>query len=374
MNMNTISVGGANGTFSDYIGNITDLYDLAKDNDPASRSELTGVIGSILEIDLNLRESELVADVLIKLMRQAEKDLRQVVSEQVAVLGNVPLRLILQISNDEIEIAKPVLTKSSVLASLDLMYIIKSKTSEYWQAIAERSALDDKVIDVLAETKDFDTALALAKNESIKLTQHSMAILSDIAQGSDILATPLLKREEVTSDIASALYRYVGKEIKAFIDSNYTLDHDVSEKVAEAIDRGVEELSEDINANGFEPDNHMVIAAQSFKDKNLLDIKLMLCSLRRGHVRSFVAQFSVYTGLPVETISEILSQSNGQGLAVVAKLRGIKKNDFISIFMLTSKIWNSDKLVGVSEIQVALDYFEKITPELAKKIMGKDAG
>ncbi len=348
------------------LGDTNKLYELAKDNNPNARAELSRKISSILEVDVTRRESELVADVLTKLMRQAEKDLRQAIAEQISTLDDVPLRLVLQLANDDIEIASPVLTKSKVLSDFDLMYIIKAKTTEYWQAIAKRDQMSDQVINTLAETKDFDTALALAENNSIKLTEHALVIMSDLAQGSETLALPLLRREEVDADIAARLYDYVGTEIKQFITSKYKLDIDL---VSEIVDKSVKELSKPATPRDFMPDDYMINAAKSFKEKGLLNEKLMLSTLRRGHMRSFIAQISVFTDLSIETVGQILSQTHGQGLAVVAKAFNIEKQDFISMFLLTNKIWNYGRLVETQEIKTAIDYYNKATPEMAREII-----
>ncbi len=345
------------------------LYNLARENSPNARAELSATISSILEGDVSLREGELIADVLIKLMRQAEVDLRQAVAEQISVLDNVPLRLVLQLANDEIEVAKPILKDSPVLGEFDLMYIIKSKTAEYWQVIAERANLSEQVVNVLADTKDLDTALKLVENKNIKLGEHALVALSDIAQGSEVLAPPLLRRPEVTSDIAASLYEYVGAGIKKFISDNY----DVDAAVSKVVDKAVKELSTPVTPPAmpkeFIPDDYMIEAAKTFKEKGMLNITLMLSTLRRGHMRSFVAQFSVYTGLSVKTIGQILLQMNGQGLAVLSRAHNIDKQDYISIFMLTGKIWNHGCIVGVRDIKAAMDYYNKITPEMAIKIL-----
>jgi len=349
------------------LGDTQKLYNLARDKNPAARVELSKTIGLILDTDVSTRESELVADVLIQLMRQAEKDLRQAVSEQIALLDNVPLRLVLQLANDDIEIAEPVLKNSQVLGDLDLMYIVKAKTSEYWQAIATRANISDELIDVLADTDDLDTALVLVDNLNITLTEHALVALSDIAQDNETLALPLLRRDDVASDVAARLYQYVGQEIKSFISENYDLD--TQKSVSEALDRSVEEFATPTTPNNFMPDEYMLNAAQGFKEQGTLNVQLMLSTLRRGHMRSFVAQFSVYINVPAEIIGQILSQTHGQGLAIAAKASGIEKQDFLSIFMLTNKIWNHGRLVDPQDIKSAIDYYNRATPEMAQSIL-----
>lgn len=349
------------------LGDTRELYELARDKSPEARLELSHTIGCILEADVTTREGELVADVLIKLMRQAECDLRQAVSEQISLLNNVPLRLVLQLANDDIEIAKPMLKNSQVLGDIDLMYIVKAKTSEYWQAIATRESISDGLIDVLADTNDLDTALVMVDNMNITLTEHALVALSDIAQNSEILALPLLRRDDVAGDVAARLYQYVGQEIKAFISDNYDLD--TQNAVSEVLDRSVDEFSTPVTPDSFMPDEYMINAAQGFKQQGTLNVPLMLSTLRRGHMRSFVAQFSVYVDVPTEIIGQILSQTHGQGLAIAAKASGLEKQDFLSIFMLTNKIWNHGRLVDPHDIKSAIGYYNRATPEMARSIL-----
>lgn len=348
------------------LGDVENLYYLARDKRPESRAQLTHEISSILEADVTPAEGEMVADVLIELLRQAEKDLRQAISEKLSLLEDVPLRLVLQLANDQINIAEPVLVNSPVLGDMDLMYIIKSKTEEYWRAIATRKTLSDQVINTLADTKDFDTSLALAENDGIVLTDHAMTALSDIARGSDIIAMPLLRRTEVPQDLAIALYKYVGEEIKSFITHNYDVDE---KKVSEVVDQTVGEFGKSSSAEDCEPEHHMLEAAKAANSREKLTVSGMLGTLRRGNLRSFAAQLSVFTELPSDVITKILMQRNGQGLAILSKAFGIERQDFISIFMLTSKFWNQGQLVEPSEIKTAIDYYNRATSDVAKQII-----
>ncbi len=347
------------------LGDVKKLYDLAKDKTSEAREELTRIVSGALEVDLSARESELISDVLIKLLKQAERDMRMALAEKLSLIDDVPLRLVLHLANDEVEVARPILKKSSVLGEFDLLYIIKSKTAEYWRAIATREELSDKVMGVLAETGDFETALALSENTNISLTDGVLTILADMAQDSEVLAVPLLRRSEVSADIAAMLYRYVGAEIKQFIADNYDVD---VQKVEAVVDRVVQEFTTPIPKD-FMPEDYMIEAAESAKEKGMLNSKMFLSSLRRGHVRSFIAQLAVYTGLSIEFIGHIMSQTNGQGLAVISKAYDIEKQDFISMFMLTNKIWNYGRIVEAHDLHTAIGYYNRATKEVALDII-----
>jgi uncharacterized protein (DUF2336 family) len=203
------------------------LYDsqrldgLASEKGVDPKGELISAISELLKMELSPRESELVADVMIGLLAQAELDMRQALADKLAALDNVPLRLILQMASDEITVADSILRKSKILSDLDLVYIIKSQGSEYWQSIAQRDEMNAPVMNLLVDTADIDTAIRLAENNKITLNEYAISALSDMAQNSDKLAQPLLRREEVPDTVAQKLYQFVGEELKAYIKTEY---------------------------------------------------------------------------------------------------------------------------------------------------------
>ncbi len=342
------------------------LYGLAKDKQPEARDELGVAISELLELDLSSKESELVADVLIALMRQAEKDLRIALSERLSVVENVPLRLILQFANDEIDVASHVLRHSSVLGDMDLLYIIRSQSSSYWREIAHRQSMSDDVMQALAETEDLQTAINLTENENITLTENVLNTLCVLAQGEDSLAAPLLRRDEVTSEIANQLYHYVGESLKKYVSEHYGAD---TSHVAETIDEVVSEFHVSEGQTNFMPNTVALNAADRFKEKGLLTVKLMVGTLKRGQISSFIAQLSRFTKLAPSVIHEMLLQENGQALAIVARAYNIAKPDFVSIFLMTNVMRSKSENISIKDMNKALRYFDRTEPEVAREIM-----
>ncbi len=353
-----------------YLGSVGHLYDLAGERTEQSRIELAREICSILEADITVRESEMVADVLIDLIAEAGESVRKTLACRLSLLESVPLRLILQLANDDIDIARPVLITSPVLGDFDLLYIIKSQGSEYWKAIAARKRLANQVTEMLAGTKDVETALILLENDGVFLCESTMIALSDLAQQEEAIVKPLLGRDEMSTQIASTLYQYAGEELKHYIADQYDVDKTlVIQNVEQIVEDSIESCS--FFPNSSVPEARMVEAARVARDKGFLNIQMMISTLRRGHARSFVAQLSVFTGIDPNVITQILTQNNGQGLALISKAFDVNKQDFISLFMLTGKFWKNGQFVHPDDIRQALRYYGKITCEFAQGIILK---
>lgn len=365
------------------------LYRDSRDKRPMARMQLTGVVSDLMALNLTAHEIEMVADVLIALARQAEVDLRKAMAERLSALDNVPVRLVMQMANDEIAVARPVLKASPVLGEAELTEIIATKGPAHWQVIAQRAHLPEAVIDRLADTRDHPTAQALAENIEIMLTQHAVGVLADMAQSSEVLAMPLLRRAEVPDAVASQLYRHVGHTLKKFILKNYEVDTDA---LMETLDDVVLEFVERAESRkgavprerpvhvptfaapgerAFMPTGAMVRAAGQFRAKGLLTIQLMLNTLRRGQMASFVAQLAGYCGLEPEDVLEILHQSRGRALAVVCRAAGIGRADFISLYLLTNTVRSSVQTVDLPHLSAAVGVYERTGPDMARQIVAQ---
>ena len=339
------------------------LYALAKSDQPESRTELAAIMADLLEIKLSPAESELITDVLMSLMRQAEENLKRAVAERLSTIKGVPLRLIIHLANEKISIARPVLERSRTLNDNDLAYIVQSQSKLHWQSIAKRAKISKELIDMLADKKDLKTAINLTENKNIILTGNAMTIFSDMAEGSEELAKPLLMREELSAKFAAKLYDFVSYELKAHIRNNFDIGDDLLD---EAVDDIVFEMS-DVNAK-YSPKPNMVEAAENMLERGFLNPYVMVENLRRGQISNYIAMFSVYCGLPVSTVVDMVHKKEAQGLAVACKAMGIQKSEFINMFLLTAVI-RGGAVIQQSELAKALAYYDRVQKKVAKRIL-----
>ncbi len=342
------------------------IYQLAEDKQPEARSELSHIVSGLLAMDLKQTEKELIADILINLMRQAEKDLRQAVAERLSVLENAPLRLVLFMAQDEIGVAEAILRSSPVLNDLDLLYLIQSKDSDYWQAIAARHNLNEPVVDALADTRDIATATTLAQNETVHFSNFALQVLAELAEKSKDVARPLLTRQDIPDAITRKIYALVGQEMEKAISSSLQNEMSVLESVKDILQEFAAEPK-----NDFEPTPAMIKAANLFKEKGLLTSELMIKTLKRGQISSFVAQMSSVSTIRATKIIDLLKPENGHSMAALLRSQRMTRDDFISIYLMTSKIRGSAERTDPIAFNMAVAYFEGLGYEQALKLMAQ---
>lgn len=352
------------------------LYALSKNNPEAlnktdARLKLVSLITSLFDTTLNLREAELISDVLISLTRKVERDIRQKIAEKLAASDDIPLRLILHFANDDIDVAEHILIKSSVLNQTDLIYIIQSCGFEHWRAIAKREDINGGVIDMLAETKDKGTINNLADNDKILITPFAYEIMEEMAEEDEKLAERVIKREDMPQSVALKLYQSVTNDIKEqicrrFPDLNLAI-------IEQTTKEAVEELSSDCTDKKTqkEIESNAINYANKLKKAGLLSLAAVLDTLHKGQVESFIAQFSVYTNIPFASMKDVLTHTHGQGLVAICKAHSINKQDFIGIYLLTNGLRNGGKYISRHDINQASIYYNKMSHEVARKLLAK---
>lgn len=331
------------------------LYDHSGEGKILARRELADAVVDLLGSNLSARESELVSDILVGLIRQAEEDLKQAFSQRLSALEHVPLRVVLHLANDTASVAESVLENSPVLGDMDLLYIVKAQGPGHWQAIARRKKLGATLIDALADTRDPGTAQALADNARIVLTGHAFDVLETLSRASETLAKSLLARPELPRDIATRIYAHVGAAMKAQIVSRFSLNPETLSHIDDVLG----EFSGHGAASGWAPTPQMLAAAESMAKKGGLTVTAMLDTLRRGQISSFIAQISVYSGIRPQVIEAILHQSSGARLAGLCRALGIDKTDFTIVFLMTQRMRSGEGVMTQKDLARALIAFEK---------------
>lgn len=331
------------------------VYELAQNKNPEARSELAGMIAELLNMNLTARESELIADVLIALLHKAELKLRKALSTQLSRLPNVPLRLILELANDDITVARPILEHSTVLGEMDLIYIIKSKPADYWRAIAKRTALNESVVDSLANTGDGDTAIILANNDNISLTDHAARILGDMASEYKDLAEPLLRRTDVCQDIHETLYLLVGDAMKHDIKKR----HDVAD---DTLDQAMNDAITTLQTDKHDDD------ASAFV---VMNEHILIDFLKQKELTMFIDGLQMLSGLDRDICIRIMSDNDPRMLAVICRAKGIQKAEFMSLYLLSGIFRDEEKTANTPDTSRAIKLFDGIRPEKAQATLEK---
>ncbi len=319
------------------------LLELAQASRGSARAKIGNELGEILADQpaaLDKGEFEIAADIVRALIRETEADIRRRLAERLAETPDAPRELVVALANDEISIARPLLTMSAALADADLVEIIRQRGQAHRLAIANRTDVSEIVSAALVDAGDSDVMEELLANRSARIAEATFAYLSDLARERERLQRPLVSREDLPGEIAARLYGWVAADLKRQIRERYAFDAAASNwapgwegSVDWAVDDAAQGAAADHGAAmdwGSSADR----LADTIKAERLNDPAILVRTLRQGHVSLFEALFARFAELPMKTARRILYQADGRALSVAARALGMERVHYLALGQL----------------------------------------
>lgn len=182
---------------------------------------------------------EIMADVFLTLVAQAERDIRKALSERLADADWAPRALINVLALDEIEIARPVIARSPLLRDQDLLRVLIEATVEHQIEVARRPHLGGVVVDAILDRGDPCVLTALAGNTTAQIEEPGMRRLVEASRRIAALRAPLARHPRLNEQLAQELYVWVGQALRQAISERFRVDAAALQRaVAQAVAAG----------------------------------------------------------------------------------------------------------------------------------------
>lgn len=346
------------------------LFDLAREKSRAGRAGLFAAIAELFERrgdDLHAAERRLMGEILRRLSRDVEKQLRAKLAERLAARPEAPRELLLMLASDEIEVAYPILVESPALRDVDLIEVIRHRTLQHQLAVAIRKDLSETVSEALVETGCEDVIVALLSNPDARISATVMQHLAEESRRVDRYQTPLVRRPDLPKELARRMCMWVSAAVRKHIVEHYAIDpHDLDDE----IDGAAREiaLEAEAEAEGQSPAHSLV---QKLHDAGELTPGFVLKSLSQGQITLFELSFARLTGLRPVLLRRIVYEPGGEGLAVLCRAIGVDAQVFLSMYRLTRKARAIVGQPSAGELKQLSDFYVEMTVDAAKLLLRK---
>ena len=353
--------------------NFNDLIGLARDKSVEGRTRLVQIVGDLFfDTDTVLRDAErnIMSDILRQLIHDVEMKVRQQLAERMASEINAPRDLISALANDQIEVAHPILTQSTILQDIELIEIVEHRTFGHQLAIAMRESVSEAVSEALIGTGNVDVIKTLLENENADISGKAMESLVEQSEKIDDIQVPLINRGDLGPDLAKRMYWWVSAALRKHIVEHYRIDE------AELDDKIQDTIHDILGGDGSGPgmiDSTPLRKSQELAEKlqkaQAITPQLLIQTLRQGEVILFEDLLSQRTGLRTNLIRRFVFEPGGEGLAIACRAVDISKADFASIFLLSRSARPGDKVVDPNEVSRVLNFFDRIKTDTALKVV-----
>ena len=197
-----------------------ELFALARNKSAEGRRVLFSTVCDLFfggNLTLSDREPALMGEILRQLVDDVELTVRKAIAECLSRRPDAPHVLIIELANDQIEVAHSILQESDMLRDTDLIEVIRHRTMEHQLAVATRKTVSAGVTAALVETGNQDIIATLLNNHGATITREVMNYLVNESKRIDAYQNPLVRRPDLAPDLAQRMYWWVSAALRKHI-------------------------------------------------------------------------------------------------------------------------------------------------------------
>ena len=347
---------------------LDDLFALAQDKSSEGRQTLFENMRDLFLDNgrsVSDRERALMSEILRRLVHDVEKKLRKSLAENLSKRSDTPHALIVELANDEFEVAHPILIESNVLQDQDLIETIKHRTMAHQFPISMRNTLSEDVSEALVETGEQDVIANLLNNHGAKISRHVMDYLVSESKRVDSYQNPLVQRPDLPPELAERMSWWVSAALREHISGKFNLDLGELDDAIETV------TSEQF---GAEPDTAAPTSkaddlVERLSDLGELNASFLVKALRQGEISLFEAAFCKLTGLKTKLLRRILFEPGGEALVLLCRAIDVGTDTFAEIFELSRRAKDREEEISEEQKMRLSTLYDKTKPEDAKRIL-----
>jgi len=335
---------------------VETLLALAQDKSKASRSKMVTAFAELFSEETRLltdQDRSTMSDIVHQLINEVEEPVRRAIAERLSKAPDVPRDLVLDLANDTIDVAYPVLVHSDALRDEELIEIVQFRTMEHQVAIAVRPNIGERVSEVLVWTKNERVVSTLLENDTAQISDRSLGEVVDAAKDVESYREPLVRRKDLSPELAERLYWSVSAALREHLVARFDVDPTTLDDAIEGATVHVlrSEFGKHVNVTSPNP-----FAA----DASNSDVESLLYLVRQAQILDFVIRFSAVTHLRKPLIRRLIFETGGEGFAIACKAVGIPLSAFIEMFIFFRQGRLGEKIVERDEVPNAMAFYDQL--------------
>ena len=339
------------------------LYALAKSRNPVDREQLLARLVDFCEArpdTLAPSAAQEVEEIFLCLVGEAERDIRARLAERLARADWPPARLIETLAQDDIEVARPVIAASPLLKDEALIRLLTRATLAHHIEVAQRPRLSAQVVEAVLDQAEPAVLTALAGNKTADISAQCMARLVEHARTVAALGAPLSVHPRLNTELAKALYLWVGQSLRAAIVKRFDVD-------AAALDAEIAaSMSEVPHRPRNGPNTGEVKLVEKLAAAGQLKASYLMRVLKEHQLGLFEAALARLGGFRLEDIHRAaMSRDRPELLALACAAIGLDRSAFPTLLELVRQCNEGLPGGGPEGARRAVNAFGPFSPDIA---------
>jgi len=299
--------------------------------------------------------------VMARLVNAIEAKARAKLSSRLAPLSNAPPNVMHMLAfDDDIEVARPVLTQSTRLDDRDLVNA-GAKSQQHLLAIAQRQSLSEAVTDVLIERGDRDVVHSVAKNTGARFSDAGYRMLVKRSTGDDALATEVGMRDDIPRPLFLLLLEKASNAVRQRLAAENPQAGTAIEGIVAEVVGGIR-----VEARNASPD--FAAAQAEIERQNRIrrigESEIYQYARDRKFEETAIA-LSVLCDTPIDVVERALLDPGAEIALILAKVAGLSATTTKALLLLRA----ADRGMSAKDLEQALSSFNRLQPDTARRVL-----
>lgn len=349
-----------------------DLEILRSNPSTATRSAFAAKFGRQYDAFAATSSKEFADTILFHLAKDVEAVVRKALAETVAESPNLPKTLAIDLAEDDIDIARPILEKCRVLEDPELVSIIQAQAMYHALAVAGRETVSDVVSDALIDTENIDAIVRLLSNSGAQFSEQGLCRLADDFSGVSSIQNRLIKLPDLPAAVVERLIDGIGDALEWDLVKSRSIAPTEAREIAKAMKS---QAAKSIATRGG-VEQATAAAMRERMTKGALKPLDILRFLRDGNVGKFEAALATLAKIDGKKTKRLLYNMDKRALAALCIRCGLGTPQYMAIRMALDLADMGVNEVRASRVKYPADTFRFIQDQYErlrkdKKVVGQ---
>ncbi len=303
----------------------------------------------------NYQDRAIAGDILLEILIESDVSARELCAKRLRDMSQAPKRLLRFLALDVPHVAQIILADNKAFDDADLAYVVGQGATPHRVAVANRRDIGPAVASAIGESGDVDAMRALLENTTARLSDRSVELMVSASRKARELTRTLIQREELRPAHALAMFwwceaperrqillRFSAERILLIEMCADIFRHAANESYADPVVRKALQIIERRQRNR---------AAIAKSPHESLEAAVA-AALADGMDATTMAEISYLSGIKPTTGEQIFQDPGGEGVAILCKGTGLKRNVFRDLWTALGRSTADDdrRFVSVSNV------------------------
>ena len=308
------------------------------------------------------QQIELFDEVFKALVVVIESRTRVKLARHIAANSNAPAALVRALAcDDDVAVAGPVLSQSTVLGEADIALSARSQSQGHLYAIAQRQTISETITDILIERGDRNVVHAVLKNAGARISDRGFRTLIPRAGDDSELALHVGSRRDIPRHHFLRLLEIVSAEVCSRIIA-------ANPKFAEAAQGAVTEVTDEINLEIRNESSDHAKAKKKVRRlkywKELGESKVHAAARGQDFEQAVLA-LSVLARCPIEVAERAVLNENPGVVQIVAKAARCTWATVKALLLMRA----ANRSMSKTDLDRARENYERLEVRTAQRVL-----